>query len=383
MPLINVSQINQAQLALVVQEYASGAAFSGNMVNYVVNSGYIGPTALWVTGGSQDVTGVKTFRDSPRVPYSGTTGSAPSARWVNDQIAAASSSSSTSIGALSGYVQGASGALSYVRVTGSSTIGAANFTGLGGTLVIYSGGQIFISGAAAGAGGGSNVSVTGSSAISAPNLSGVGSVTVTYNGTYVLISGAGGTDASLSGYVEGNFVHRGAVDELVSGIKVFTGSPQVPNPTLPSGAANLSWVSGVSGVLQAAIGSAAPVTNVYNLSGITGNFVNMSFYLDEFGLTTGLNLFEAFVGRSFFFTGYALGTITSGTQGAFSGSLYQRTPTNVKTSFVNFGMPAGQFFSGRGGFSQEISGMNRVGLDIYLIGTGLTGVSVGAFGVGY
>ncbi len=109
----------------------------------------------------------------------------------------------------------------------------------------------------------------------------------------------------------------------------------------------------------------------------------MSFYFDEFSLYTGLNIVESIVGRDFFFTGYAIGAINSGTQGGFSGSFYQRDMLNAKTNFVTFGLNTGQFFSGRAGFNQIISGMNRVGLDIYGIGTGLTGLSVGLFGVGY
>lgn len=119
------------------------------------------------------------------------------------------------------------------------------------------------------------------------------------------------------------------------------------------------------------------------VSGVTGNFVNISFWYDEFTLATGLNTIESFVSRDFTFTGYGIGSITALTQGAFSGSLYQRTPTNTKITFVNFGMPSTQSFTGRGGFSQVISGLNRVGLDIYSIGTGITGLSVGLFGVGY
>jgi hypothetical protein len=122
---------------------------------------------------------------------------------------------------------------------------------------------------------------------------------------------------------------------------------------------------------------------VINLSGITGNFVNMAFYFDEFSLATGLNLVESMVGRSFFFTGYGLGVINTGTQGFLSGSFYQRTQTNAKTNFVNFSLNSGMMFSGQGGFNQEVSGLNRVGLDIYRIGTGITGLSVGLFGVGY
>ena len=159
------------------------------------------------------------------------------------------------------------------------------------------------------------------------------------------------------------------------------------NNILSSGTINNTFqssgavINNVNGSTNNFLGNNSTVIN--NASGITGNFVNLSFYYDPTVLSTGLNNAEAFIGRSFFFTGYALGCINTGTQGFFSGSLYQRTPTNVKTNFINFSLRSGQFFTGVGGFSQEITGMNRLGLDIYLIGTGITGFSVGIFGVGY
>ena len=498
MSLISTRQINPDQLQLAVQQYASGAAFDANILSYLNNSGALGPVAMTLTG-DQTATGIKTFLNSPIVPYSGSTGSAPSRLYVDTrdlvlsgaltgQLSTSSSAAlvaasgvlaaqnvstsgvlqtaitanGTSITSLSGYVNGASGALSAVRVTGSSTIALANFTGLGGTLVIHSGDKIYISGAAGG--GSSNTSVTGSAAISAPNLTGVGSVVVSYNGTYVLVSGAPGVDAAFSGYVENSYVHRYG-DESITGVKTFVSSPLVPAATIGTQAVNLNQLSGTSGVLVAAqavtnnywitgtgvvttsfnasgninntfsitsgntyvyntgvttstftiysgdasvsnsgtatntfnTSGAATVTNngtatnnfngqttnVTNLSGITGNFVNMSFWYDESNLSTGLNTIEAFVSRSFYFTGYGLAVINTGTQGFFSGSFYQRTSTNAKTNFIDFSLNSGMFFTGVGGYNQEISGMNRVGLDIYRIGTGITGLSVGLFGVGY
>jgi hypothetical protein len=106
----------------------------------------------------------------------------------------------------------------------------------------------------------------------------------------------------------------------------------------------------------------------------------MSFYFDQYSLYTGLNIIESFVSRDFNFTGYALGTINSGTQGFFSGSFYQRDQSNTKTNFLDISLNSGLLFKSSGGFSQPISGLNRVGLDIYRIGTGITGLSVGFFG---
>lgn len=76
--------------------------------------------------------------------------------------------------------------LSAIKITGSSIIPVANFTGLGGTLIIYSGNQIFVSGAAVGGGG-----------ITQGQLD------------------------SLSGYADAILVHRSG-DEFISGSKTFT-----------------------------------------------------------------------------------------------------------------------------------------------------------------
>ena len=78
-----------------------------------------------------------------------------------------------------------------IKVTGSSELSTADFTGVGNVTVTLDGNTVKISGAA---GGGSNtdVSVTGSSVLSTADLTGVGNVTVTLDGNTVKISGAAG-----------------------------------------------------------------------------------------------------------------------------------------------------------------------------------------------
>jgi hypothetical protein len=442
MGLINVTQINADQLSAFVRQASSGSAFSGNFINLVSNGIYMGPNVVWTSGGTQDISGQKRFVSSPIIPYSGSTGTAPSARWVNDQI-------STSAASLASSIADTGAALSKVRVTGGNTIQDANFSGIGGTQVIHSGDCVLISGGAGGGGGAgdSNVLVTGSSTISSANLTGVGGVVITYDGTYIRVSGAVGADSTLSGYVENFFVNRYS-DQSVTGVKTFVSSPLVPVATIGTQAVNLGQLSGTSGILHVEItgasgylfqqmlvmsgtltgnmtgafigpsgvpgpsgavgpsgaigpigpsgemgpsgaigpsGATGPTGAVGSImiSGITGNFVNMSFFFDQFNLTTGLNLLEGFVSRDFFFTGYALGAYNSGTQGLISGSIYQRNTINVKTELTNFVFNSGTFFYASGGFSQVASGMNRIGVDILRIGTGVTGFSVGVFGVGY
>lgn len=424
MALINTSQINGEQLTLYIQQVSSGAAFSGNLVNYVTASGFLGNTVVYTTGGAQVITGSKRFLDSPLVPYSGGTGAAPSARWVNDQITTASTSLLAVDSSTSGYALAISGQLSAVRVTGSNVVSNVNLTGYGGTLVFRSGGFVFISGGAGGGGGAgnSNVSVTGSSTISSPNFTGAGSVTLSYDGTFVRVSGAAGADATLSGYVENNFVHRGAVDELVSGFKTFTGNPWVAAPTAPSGAANLAWTSGVSGVLfermtgiSGAIVAGSTIYNTFNITGtgtvnntfnssggaisnafndytqntttniFTGYFTDISFYLDPVG--TGYNLFETFISRDFYFTGAAFSCRTTGfgpvNGGIMTGRLYQADQNNTEHTLFNFTFQSGVIYSGSPLFNVYVTGRNRVGLSLTNSLSGIEKFTVGVFGGSY
>lgn len=99
------------------------------------------------------------------------------------------------INSLSGFTVGASGALqaliagggSVVKISGSSAIATADFTGIGGTLVFWSGGQVFISGAAPGAGGGVP-SVNGIA--NAVTIAGTGNFTTVTIGNSIVISGS-------------------------------------------------------------------------------------------------------------------------------------------------------------------------------------------------
>lgn len=98
------------------------------------------------------------------------------------------------INSLSGFTINVSGALqaliagggSVVKITGSAALATADFTGIGGLLVFSSGGQVFISGAAPGAGGGVP-SVNGIT--SAVTIQGTGGLAVTSQGAIISISG--------------------------------------------------------------------------------------------------------------------------------------------------------------------------------------------------
>jgi len=179
---IYTKQLDPVSLTNFILSVSTGAAFSGSFLNYLNNSGWMGNLTVSTTG-NQNITGVKRFFDPVLVNYSGGSGAAPSALYVSDLVSSLSGSTSnnfvsktqsndiisgfkTFTGSIQinpptntghavnlGLLTGASGVLSTIKVTGSNAIQSASFTGLGGTLVIYSGNQIFISGAA-GAGGG-------------------------------------------------------------------------------------------------------------------------------------------------------------------------------------------------------------------------------------
>jgi len=430
--LIAVRQINQTELTDAIALASSGAAFSGNFQAYLNGSGWVGPNVVYTTGANQTISGIKDFIEPPLVPYNGATGTAASKGFVDNSIVAASGRLMSDLVTLS-TTQSITGAKTFdVPVTvalptnSGHAINAYYLSGVSGVL------------AAAGGGGGTPNAVTttgneviggfkqftGSPLVPAPTQPS-GAVNLSYlSGVSGVLAAAGGGGSPNSVTTTGN--------EVIGGFKQFTGSPFVPAPTEPSGAVNLSYLSGVSGVLAT---SAAGVTNyyyitgtgvvaasshasgninntftitsgtvnvtnsgtatntynitngtantVYNIGQITGNFVNMSFFFDEYNLITGLNLLEAFVARDFTFSGYALGLITSGTSGSFfSGSLYQRTTGNAKVPFVDFSLNSGRYIYISGGLNQTISGMNRIGIDIYRVVQGMTGLSVGIFGAG-
>lgn len=101
---------------------------------------------------------------------------------------------------ISGYVNSVSGGLqaqiagggTQVKISGSSTLSTADFTGLGGTLVFWSGGKVFISGAGAGGGGvaGASSGIPTLNGLSgALNVVGTGYITVTTGLQKIIISG--------------------------------------------------------------------------------------------------------------------------------------------------------------------------------------------------
>ena len=84
---IFVNQIDSNSLISFITQTTSGTAFSGNINSYVLNGGYLGPNIVYSSGYDQTISGNKTFANSPIVPYTGTSGTAPSKKYVDDAIA--------------------------------------------------------------------------------------------------------------------------------------------------------------------------------------------------------------------------------------------------------------------------------------------------------
>lgn len=172
-----------------------------------------------------------------------------------------------------------SGQLSAVRITGSPTMDIVNLTGLGGTLVFSSGGQVYISGAGS---AGSSVTVTGSSAISSPNFSGLGGTLVIRSGANtILISGAGGGGGitALTGDVTG--AGAGTVNVNVVSLGNLVYGPNAGQVTLVNMLVNSSSPAGTEQSMDLKIAQQS-VLKVFGLSdgnnGVTGTRINVNNY---------------------------------------------------------------------------------------------------------
>ncbi len=122
---------------------------------------------------------------------------------------------------LSGDLLATGQSIPVIKVTGSSNILNANFTGLGGTLIIYSGDKVFISGAAQGVAAGvdtvndynGDVKITGS-----------GTVTVFNIGGQIIVSGTDGgvADTGSLNYIPNPFFIE---NSLRNGTNLIAGGP--------------------------------------------------------------------------------------------------------------------------------------------------------------
>jgi hypothetical protein len=131
--------------------------------------------------------------------------------------------------------------------------------------------------------------------------------------------------------------------------------------------------------------SSATIGYFINSGVMTGNFTNLSFFLSP-ATTTGLDLAESFVTRNFFFTGFALGAVISGSGpsngGILTGRIYQRDTGNNKIILNTFTFNSGAVYARSGVFSYPITGDNRLGIDLLNSLSGIDKFSVGVYGFG-
>ena len=193
-------------------------------------------------------------------------------------------------------------------------------------------------------------------------------------------SGAQGTSGIWNAYI----LYTGASGQIFNygNTTTFAGSSY--------GYTGLTPTSGTpTGAGWNLIAAQGPIGYYINSGGIiTGNFVNMSFFLNP--VNTGLNLAESFVVKTFNITGFSLGCIQSGTgqavggyNGPLSGDFYTRDTGNNKNIIQNFTFQAGMVYSGVVGISLPVTGMMRIGIDLTNTLGSLQGLSIGIFGFGY
>jgi hypothetical protein len=120
-------------------------------------------------------------------------------------------------------------------------------------------------------------------------------------------------------------------------------------------------------------------TTIQNTYVASGSDVQVSFFFDY--PFTGSGVQEVFIPKSWNFTGYAVGCITSGSGAAgFSGSFYQRTTGNALSSVTGFELSAGQYYGLSGLVSIPMTGNNRLGITVNSILSGCRGITLAAYG---
>ncbi len=177
--------------------------------------------------------------------------------------------------------------LSAVQVSGSSIINVANFTGIGGTLVFWSGNQIFVSGGSSAAGGGSNVQVTGSSVISNVNFTGINGLLIFTSGSQVFISGNGNSNLFVTGsttLVNSNFTGVGTTVVTYDGTFIrVSGAPAGTGAGVSSlnGQTNAVQITGTGGF------SVTQVNGIITISGLTTVLKSQVVFMNTGGILSG------------------------------------------------------------------------------------------------
>ena len=182
-----------------------------------------------------------------------------------------------------------------------------------------------------------------------------------------------------SGYFNYRAIHNTGTIYYQKDTVVYNDSSYVYTGSIPTSGFTPDALTGGWGLVAAkgALGYLSVTT-------ITGNFTNLSFFLSP--VSTGLDLAESFVARSFYFTGFSLGCITTGAGpsngGLLTGRIYVRDTGNNKIILQDFTFNSGKYHYRSGDFSQPITGEYRLGIDLRNTLSGIDKFSVGIYGFG-
>lgn len=346
---IAVKQINQAELTLFVQQSASGAALSGSLLPYLTASGWLGPNVLYLTGGSQSITGEKTFLQSPIAPSGGSALTVANKQYVLAQLA-------HQINSLSGY----SDATFVSLIDNEVVLGRKVFTG------------------ALGVG-------SGSTFIDAINLG-------------QLLSSSGVLQSQIDNVTVANTVNTTG-DQTIAGTKTFSSSPLVPIPVNGSGAVPKSYVdslqltgviyttgaqtvSGVktflnSPVIPVAVASNAPVT-LAQLNATAFNYSPTSGYsVTSLNGVTGGILTQGANG----ITTYMCGSVLYVSGNAATSSLLYSAQIPIPSGATGLSFAWGTGFSSKPTVTPALEVTGNA--PIFFVSTNLYGVTTGGFNVAF
>lgn len=281
--MIAVNQLNQSQLAAFILANTSGGNFSGILNGYLAGDGYLGENVVYSSGGAQEIDGSKTFVINPTVPYSGATGTAPSTQWVVDYTR-------TLVYALSGTTTGAyittnTDQLSIGGVkgfTGAVTLSTPGFNASHAATLGQVSGASGILAAQISAGSVSLATLQATSGSLLTSLADTGAALIArdlaISGALQVLINAGGGGGGANG--TGIFVQLTG-NQIVSGVKTFTGMVEVGTPTTLGGAVNVSGLSGASGSLITSIATTGQAAWL-SANGAAGN---LSGDLTQSGVT--------------------------------------------------------------------------------------------------
>lgn len=331
-------------------------------------------------------------------------------------------------GALAAQIAGGNGTV--VKVTGSANLTTADFSGIGGTLVILSGGKVLISGGAGGGGDVTSAQLTSTGVqlgVSINALSGYANATfatitnlgATGQSLYRLITGLSGeavTDYATKVSLTTTGQTLGAKIDSVSGWAASAANLTATGATLlgliTAASAGVSSLNGASGALSLVGAGNVSVTTagqVITVSGNTGDYATFATrtMLTDTGVllggridtlttnlaTSGSNLYRLITGLSgeavtdyatkvnVTLTGQTLGAKVDSVSGwaasaanlGATGSVLDGRITTVATNLTLTGQTLGAKVDSVSGWAASAVNLAATGSSLYVALTGLSG----------